>query len=232
MRFSVVVPLSLILSLILFLGACANAPVPPEEGNPDRADLSFASLIQVGDIILTNNKSGSGCAYLNVVDNFFTFFTYCHAMLVVERHGTQGLDTIEALGPGLGVHLMENRHWFLDEYSHKAIAILRVQDEDGNDLSPEKIEQVIRRSHEFTKTHYEEPPVDIDGDPLETGIYCSMLPYRAYLDTVGIDLDGIFPFVITPDELYNSDFTRVVFESVPEEEDDDDWDDNWDDEDY
>lgn len=208
---------ALLLAVTVGLWGCTDEGA--YEGNSaDRADLRFASSVEVGDIILTNSQ-GAGCWYLSGFQNAFTGFRYCHAALVIERTGANGITTIEAASPTVNVDIFEDRQEELSAYTGPGtnIVVLRVLDEDGNKLSPEMIDQVIARSKEFLSASYVPPPIDIDGDPNETGIYCSMLPYRAYFDATGIDLDGFFPGIITPDELYKSRRTMLVYESSPPE---------------
>lgn len=106
-------------------------------------------------------------------------------MIVVDRRSDTGITVVEALEPGAGVGISSHR-----EYTLHPGAV---------PPGPVKVmEEVVERAREFRAAPYTEPPLRLDGDPLETRIYCSMLPYRAYLDAAGIDLDGYFPFAITP----------------------------------
>ncbi len=209
-------PALLLLALGLSVGCTAEESYQPR-GATERADLAFAGSVKVGDIILTNDDAGRGCWYLNDVQNWLTDFRYCHAALVIERHGERGITTIEALNVSDGVQILEEREQVLSPYTETKLVVLRVLDDEGKPLDAEVMKDVITRARTYTSAPYVEPPIALDGNPDETGIYCSMLPYRAYLDAAGIDLDGSFPSIVTPDELYTSAHTGIVYESAPQD---------------
>jgi uncharacterized protein YycO len=192
--------------------------------NVDDAIQQLASQIQVGDIILTSNEPGRGCWYLNKVQNWAIDPRYCHAALVIERNGPTSVTTIEATNSDHGVQVAHGREQELVFNIFTKLAVLRVRDGNGQTLDSGTIQAVINKALQWTGAKYAEPPVSLHGDPHQTGLYCSMLPYRAYLDGAGIDLDAfsmqrttVVPFVVTPDELYESPRTEVVFESAPQD---------------
>ncbi len=211
-------PSLLLLTLALSTSlACTAEESYQPRGATEKADLAFVSSVKVGDIILTNTDSGRGCWYLSDLENWVTDFRYCHAALVIERHGERGITTVEALGVSSGVQILEERERQLSPYTETKLAVLRVLDDEGKELAPEVMKEVIAKARTYTSAPYVEPPIALDGDPDKTGIYCSMLPYRAYLDAAGIDLDGSFPSIVTPDELYTSAHTGLVYESAPKD---------------
>jgi hypothetical protein len=102
--------------------------------------------------------------------------------------------------------------------------VLRVRDDEGKPLSTTQLEKVVEKALSWEEAPYVEPPISLSGDPMKTGLYCSMLPYRAYLDALRIDLDAVWtdrsitvPFFVTPDELYEAKNVTVVFESAPQD---------------
>ncbi|MCP4449405.1 MAG: hypothetical protein GY811_29340 [Myxococcales bacterium] len=176
--------------------------------------MSFVPSVEVGDIILTNKNAERGCDYLGWAENLLTQFRYCHAMLVTGHDKATGISIVEAYPPY--VRVVENKQYYLSDYTDTKLAVLRVVGEDGEPLSPELKKDVVDKGLSFESIPYVFPPIDIEEDPKE-GLYCSMLVYRSYLDAAGIDLDGWFPGIVTPDELYASDRTVVVFEAAPED---------------
>lgn len=182
------------------------------------SNLEFARDVKVGDIILTSTNAERGCWYLNDAQNWYTDPRYCHAALVVERVGETGITTIEALNPSQNIQVLTDREQDLEGYLETKLAILRVKGKDGQPLSEATIQKVIEKALSWRDVKYVEPPISLSGDPKETGLYCSMLPYRAYLDAARINLDSIsIPFFVTPDELYASKRVEVVFESSPQD---------------
>jgi len=188
------------------------------------AELAFATKIRTGDIILTSSDPERGCWYLNKLENWATNPRYCHAALVIAREGATGITTIEALNVDQDIQVLTGREHDLADDLETKLAVLRVVDDGGQPLSSDSIQAVVSKALEWVDVEYVEPPISLDGDPLKKGLYCSMLPYRAYLDATGIDLDAfslnrtiMVPFIVTPDELYESDNTKVVLESAPQD---------------
>jgi hypothetical protein len=213
-------------ALVLLLPACVGLLEDPEHGERSRAtnDLAFVAKVQVGDIILTNDSAERGCWYLNKVENWYTNPRYCHAALVVERNGETGITTIEALNTSENIKVLPERQERLARAIETKLAVLRVKDNEGRPLSEQDLQKVVDQALAWTEVKYVEPPIRLDGDPFETGLYCSMLPYRAYRDAVGIDLDASWhersiaiPLFVTPDELYEAKNSSVIFESAPQD---------------
>jgi hypothetical protein len=213
-------------ALVLLLPACVGLLEDPSAGERSTAtnDLAFVAKVQVGDIILMNDSAVRGCWYLNKVENWYTDPRYCHAALVVERYGETGITTIEALNTTDNIQVLPSREARFARAIETKLAVLRMKDKEGRPLSEEDIQKVVDQALAWRDVKYVEPPIKLDGDPFETGLYCSMLPYRAYLDAVGIDLDASWhersvtvPFFVTPDELYEARNSSVVFESAPQD---------------
>jgi hypothetical protein len=184
------------------------------------AELAFATKVKVGDIIVTSDNPAVGCWYLNKLSNWATKPRFCHAALVVGRDGPAGISTIEALNEQQGIQIMDQRQWGL--VSTK-LAVLRVRDDQGAPLSDVEIQKVVTTAKGWEDVEYREPPLSLSGDPHTTGLYCSMLPFRAYLDATKIDLDAYWfmrtasvPFIVTPDELYEAKNSIVVHEEGPD----------------
>ena len=217
----------LLLALACWLPGCIAVLDDPEaQGERTRAtnELAFAEKIRVGDIILTNTSAERGCWYLNKVENWYTDPRYCHAALVVERTGETSFTTIEALNTSDNIQVLPERQSSFARYTETKLAVLRVVDDEGRPLSDERIRAVVDQALAWKDVRYVEPPIPLDGDPRETGLYCSLLPYRAYLDGTGVDLDAswsersvVVPFFVTPDELYEAPNSRVIFESAPQD---------------
>jgi hypothetical protein len=187
------------------------------------AELEFATKVRVGDIILTSSGDGSSCWYLNKLQNWATKPRFCHAALVVERYGEVGFSTIEGLNESQGIQVITDAHEWLG--NDPILAVLRVVDDDNEPLADEAIQEVVKTAMGWLDVEYIDPPISLHGDPHETGLYCSMLPYRAYLDATGVDLDAfsiyrtiMVPFFVTPDELYESPNSRVIYEKPSPEE--------------
>lgn len=218
-----------LLVLALLLGACGGIdeldPLGPgpSGGKADSLDnvppeLLFATRVRAGDIILTSSDPERGCWYLNSVENWALDPRYCHAALVTEKVGLTGITTIEALNEGQDIRVLEHQEHSLAYDMETKLVVLRVVDDEAKLLSQSQISAVVAQALEWKDVEYKEPPISLHGDPRETGLYCSMLPYRAYLDAAGIDLDSYSPpFIVTPDELYSSSNTRVVLESAPKD---------------
>ncbi len=97
------------------------------------------------------------------------------------------------------------------------LAVLRVVGKEGVPLPAELVQFAIDTALQWEGGPYAEPPLSETGDPQEDGLYCSFLPSRAYLDSLGIRLDGgMTPFIVTPDDLYNAVRTLVVYETTNE----------------
>lgn len=216
--------LTTLLLAALALGGCDTEEI--DNGfDSTRADLSFLPSVQVGDIILTSKNPERGCDYLNWFQNFLSNLRYCHAELVIdvkEYAGDTSITTIEAASIRTDVVIRKQRQRSLSRYTDTKLAVLRVVDENEQPLSAQLLSEAVAKSQEWIDVDYIVPPIDIDGDPKEVGTYCSLLIYRAFLDTTGIDLDGWLAFVISPDELYESAHTQVIFESAPQDPPDDD----------
>lgn len=220
------------------IGACGGLEedgslgLPPSPGGKadtatDRLEARLAALIEVGDILVSSSDEGEECWYLSALENWATRPWFCHAALVVGKDQENGISTLEALNEGQDIQLLTHQEGSLP-YETK-LAVLRVNDKSGLPLSPWQIQNVVVTAMQWQDVEYQEPPLPLYGDPHETGLYCSMLPFRAYYDATGIKLDafwisgpGIVPFIVSPDELYGSKHTWVVYEhGIPGKDDGD-----------
>ena len=208
--------------LLLVTGAGACTDAYDGEFDSDKQDSTFTeqerellSSIQVGDIILENSDGGRGCWYLNGIENLAIDPVYCHASLVIAKLSEHDIITIEALNPEAGVSIELDKQYDIVASNKENLAILRVTDDDGKDLDEATLQRVADYAMNWDGIAYTEPPFAQDADPFDKGLYCSMVPYRAYLDVLDIEIDGGWiPFVVTPDNLYMADDTRVVYETV------------------
>ncbi len=206
---------------------CDSARPLPEEENRDRSlgedwdtFMAASSLVQPGDIIMGSSQDGFGCWYLNNFQNSVLRPHFCHAAMVIEVREPPSLDdpytivTIEAFNEDAGIGVNRRFHrTFQRFFENQKFAVVRVVDDEGYDLPEEDIQAAIDLAVSWEDVHYRLPPFRQDGVVEETGTYCSHLPYRAYLDALGIDLDGGWtPLLIHPDDLYRSENVRVIAE--------------------
>jgi len=211
---------TLLLHVLVLVPACGPAEdlnVGGRTTSTWTGDLEFVNRVRPGDIVLTNVDSGRGCWYLNKLENWAMSPRYCHAALVTETDESS-VTTIEALNPSQNLGIMKGRQDSWASYVQTKIAVVRVVDDEGQHLSSDEIQNVVDKALSWKDAKYVEPPISLHGDPMETGLYCSMLPYRAYLDATGIDLDGgNVPLIVMPDGLYQAKNARVIFESAPKD---------------
>lgn len=212
------------ISFLLSIGASSGCAVEfddddytTEAQEGDRSDVSqelnaqlvaFLPHILPGDIILTSNIGGVGCDFLSDIENSMTRLTYCHAMLVTAADNINGVTTLEAAGPGQDVAIFTNRQMKLVTVAK--VVVLRVKGQNGAYLHSALTTGVLRSAiAALVGRPYKHPPLS-EGDQ---GVYCSLIPWLAYLEA-GIDLDlGWVPGGVTPDELYMSSFTVPVHQS-------------------
>ncbi len=184
----------------------------------DESTDSRVSQIRPGDIIVVSDESGRGCWYLNRLENMVTNLRYCHALLVVavdQDVPQRNVTVIEAFNSRQGVGVTTLWQQLAPYYAK--LAVLRVVGKEGVPLPGELVQFAIDTALQWEGGPYAEPPLSDTGDPLEDGLYCSFLPFRAYLDGLGIRLDGgMTPFIVTPDDLYDTARTVVVYQTSNE----------------
>lgn len=195
-----------------FQALAAVDGIPVGEGK----EINIGKYAKPGDIMLTSSDSGRGCWYLSDNINKVLDPRYCHAELIIEVDENGDLRTIGALNEGQDVQIQRYTNEDLVDQAETKLAILRVRKDDGSELSKDEIGEVLEAGQSLIDAEYEEPPYRKKGDGSKT--YCSLLPYSAYLNGVGINIDGMrIPLAVPPDALYKSSNTYEVYESSPED---------------
>ncbi|HKZ81246.1 MAG TPA: YiiX/YebB-like N1pC/P60 family cysteine hydrolase [Pyrinomonadaceae bacterium] len=154
---------------------------------------SYGKLLRDGDLVFGSH-----------VFNWMSWGRYIHVAIVVDAANGRLVEaTADGPSDRPGVREVDWKR-YSSRYGH--IGIVRVRG-----ASTDQISRVIRWVDERKGRPYRWPIVmGLDNND-ESRFYCSQLVWRAYKQTMNIDLDSDKGAIIFPDDLYNSkDYVDVI----------------------
>jgi uncharacterized protein YycO len=153
---------------------------------------AYGKLLRDGDLVFGSH-----------VVNWMTWGKYIHVAIVVNASGGKLIEST-ADGPSEkpGVREID---WARYEQRYGHVGIVRVKG-----ASPDQITRVIRWVEQRKGLPYRWPIImGLDNND-ESRFYCSQLVWRAYKQSMNVDLDSDRGALVFPDDLYHSKDVDII----------------------